>query len=91
MQQRLGFGRCVEISRGAREVDIGDGGEGAGQAPGIILEFDRQEVEPGEHAGDQEHDKQRGQDAQNAALVELAEREQPVADVRVDHAADQVS
>ena len=91
MQQRLGFGGRVEISRGAREVDIGDGADGARKAPGIILEFDGQEVDIGENAGDQEHDKERGQDAQNPALVELAEREQPVADVRIDHAADQIS
>ena len=91
MQQRFGFGGRVEIAGGAREVDIRDGADRAGQAPGIILEFDRQAVEIGQNAGDQEHDEQGGQDAQDPSLVEVPERERSLADVRIDHAADQIS
>ena len=44
-----------------------------------------------QNAGDQEHHEQRRQDTQDPALVEIGERERSFADVRVDHAADQIS
>ncbi len=91
MQQRLGFGRSVEISGGLRKIDIRDRRHGAGEAPRVIHELNRQAIERGQNAGDQEHHEQRRQNAQDPALVEIGERERSFADVRVDHAADQIS
>ena len=91
MQQRLCLGGRVEIPGGGGEVDVRDRTDRAYQALGIVLEFDGQAVEIGESAGDEEHHEQRRQDSQHPALVEIRQRERSLAEVAIDHAADQIA
>ena len=55
VQQRLGFSGSVEIPGALRKIDIRDRRHGAGKAPGVIHEFNRQAIQGGKNAGDQEH------------------------------------
>ena len=55
VQQRLGFGRSVEIAGGLRKVDIRDRRYGAGEAARVFHQFNRQAIERGKNTGDQEH------------------------------------
>ena len=91
MQQRLCLGGRVEISGCRGKVDVRDRTDRACQALRIVLEFDGQAVEVGERAGDEEHHEQRRQDPQHPALVEIRQRERSLAEVAIDHAADQIA
>ena len=89
MQQRLERCRQIEIADLAPEFEIGGEERRRDEALRVSFEIHREEKTPRGNARDGQHGEQRREDAADATLVEMTDRETAVCHLAMDDSGDQ--
>ncbi|MNS95452.1 hypothetical protein D3C72_1297140 [compost metagenome] len=89
VQQRLGLGGVVEVAGLAPEGEVRDEARARGHVLAQLFPFVRQQGEPAEGHGGQQHQRQRREDALHAARIELAVAEAVALEAAQDDGGDQ--